>query len=464
MPIRRRAGAFQARPASGPRVAFVPAVIDSTQPAAASTTPIGPAGGASAPEATASASFLDALAGVLAGAASPSVLARPVAGVPLGPQDPIAPKSPAEPTSGVAPEKDVSATTAAATPDPPATDPLGDKATIASPDPLSVIASAQAAPQQPSADPIAAPGKAQSPGDVDKSKAKGTRVRARAKQPAEPGAVASAPSTPPTQVIAPTALVLPPAPLSGAAPHGDSPQGAAPADIVGARSDGHRPVATPAETADPAAKAPVSPVIPTPAHREGAAIASPPPLASVAVAAGNVAPGAPTPPAARTDPPQVPPASAASVPPAPDRSPAGQIAPVMVSLASSGAGTHRLVMRLDPPDLGRLEISIVRTPDTGTRVEITAERPTTLALLHQDAPALHQALSDAGVPVDGRSLTMQLGQSGFQSPAGYGGGNGEPGARRFAAWSGGGGALETLSDPSPFPAPREMRSALDITA
>ncbi|MGA9867356.1 MAG: flagellar hook-length control protein FliK, partial [Acetobacteraceae bacterium] len=392
----------------------------------------------------------------------------------------------AKPTSGVAAEKDVSATAAAAlslapatagegapaaaktgtpqgppdpsTPDLPAPDPPGDKAAIASPDPLSVVASAR---QQPSADPIAAPGKAPSRGDVDKSKAKGSRVRARARQQVESGAAATVPSTPPTQAIAPTALVLPPSPLSGSTPHGDSAQSATPADTVVARSDGRQSVGTSVETAEPAAKAPVSAVITTPVHEAGAAIASPPPLASVAVA-DNVAPGTPSPPASRTETPQAPVATVA-VPHAPDPSPAGQIAPVMVSLASSGTGTHRLVMRLDPPELGRLEISLVRTPDTGTRVEITAERPTTLALLHQDAPALHQALSDAGVPVDGRSLTMQLGQPGSQSPGGYGGGNGEPGARRFAAWSGGG-AVEALSDPSPFPTLREMRSALDITA
>ncbi len=427
------------------------------------------------PEATGTASFLDALAGVLTGAAPASVPASPV----LAAQNPIAPKSAAGLLSDVAAEKDMSATPAAApslapvearkaaaqgspdpsTPDPPAADPIGDKAPIASSDTLSAVASAQVAPQPPAADPAATPGKAPSRGDVDRPKAKGSRVRARPKQPVQPGAAVTPPSAPPTQAIAPIALALPPPPSDGsAAPHRD----AAPVDAVGAPSDGRRPVATLAETADPAAKTPVSAATATPVHKEGAAIASPPPLATVAVAAGNVASGTPTPPAARTQPPQAQAATPAAVPPAPDRSPAGQIAPVMVSLASSGAGTHRLVMRLEPPELGRLEISLVRTPDTGTRVEITAERPTTLALLHQDAPALHQALSDAGVPVDGRSLTMQLGQSGSQSPGGFGGGNADPGARRFTGWNSG--ASESLSDPSPFLAPREMRSVLDITA
>ncbi len=136
----------------------------------------------------------------------------------------------------------------------------------------------------------------------------------------------------------------------------------------------------------------------------------------------------------------------------------------MVSLASGGAGTHRLVMRLDPPELGRLEIRMVRAPEAGARVEVTVERPATLALLRQDEPALHRALNDAGVPPEGRSLTMQLGQFGGQDVAGQGAGGQGWGQRRSGGSGFGSGAQSGASDPQPSLIVRELRSALDITA
>jgi flagellar hook-length control protein FliK len=51
------------------------------------------------------------------------------------------------------------------------------------------------------------------------------------------------------------------------------------------------------------------------------------------------------------------------------RSPAVQVAPVMVSFASGGPGTHRLVLHLDPPELGRLEIRMTRSQEVGACVD-----------------------------------------------------------------------------------------------
>lgn len=148
---------------------------------------------------------------------------------------------------------------------------------------------------------------------------------------------------------------------------------------------------------------------------------------------------------------------------APDQSPAAQVAPAVVSLASGGAGMHRLVVRLDPPDLGRVEVRMSRGPDTGATVEVVVERPATLTLLRQDAPALHQALSDAGVPTQGRSLTMQLGHPGGQELTGQGGGGqGAWSPRRFGTSGLGSAPLRVAG--VQFLAPRALRSALDITA
>jgi flagellar hook-length control protein FliK len=167
-------------------------------------------------------------------------------------------------------------------------------------------------------------------------------------------------------------------------------------------------------------------------------------------------------------PPASPSSSPASGQPAqpPNSSPATQVAPAMVSLVSGAAGTHHLVVRLDPPDLGHVEVRMVRGPDTDAHVEVVVERPATLALLRQDAPALHQALSDAGVPVQGRSLTMQLGQPGGQQLSGQGGGGqGGWSPRRFSAPDLSPRSGSARIDGVQFPtAMRALRSALDITA
>ncbi len=159
------------------------------------------------------------------------------------------------------------------------------------------------------------------------------------------------------------------------------------------------------------------------------------------------------------------PASAPAHAPSTPATPAAQAAPVVVSLATGPTGSHQLVLHLEPPDLGQLEIHVVRAPDASTHVEITAERPATLALLHQDESALHTALNNAGVPADGRSLSMHLGQPGGQQASPQGDGQRGPYMRPFgprgpdAGSSGFDGILRALPV-----AARIARTALDITA
>lgn len=89
--------------------------------------------------------------------------------------------------------------------------------------------------------------------------------------------------------------------------------------------------------------------------------------------------------------------------PAPD-----QLGPAFLA-AASPAGPSRVVVRLDPAELGLVQVGIVRQPDGPARIELMAERPETLQLLMRDQPALHRALDLAGVPVEGRTLHFQLG-------------------------------------------------------
>ena len=142
--------------------------------------------------------------------------------------------------------------------------------------------------------------------------------------------------------------------------------------------------------------------------------------------------------------------------------PAHQVAAPLVAFASGANGNQRLTVRLDPEALGTVQVRIDRPKDGPARVEVTAERPETLALLQRDQPQLQRALDQAGVPPDGRTLVFQAapqphlasanplpdpgqGSGGGQSQAGGGrdgnggasSGNGRPGdlgGDEQAAW------------------------------
>ena len=71
-------------------------------------------------------------------------------------------------------------------------------------------------------------------------------------------------------------------------------------------------------------------------------------------------------------------------------------------------GVRRLTIRLEPVELGQLEIRIERTGDQAARVHLMVERPETLALLRRDQPALERALDQAGLAAEGREILIQL--------------------------------------------------------
>lgn len=89
-------------------------------------------------------------------------------------------------------------------------------------------------------------------------------------------------------------------------------------------------------------------------------------------------------------------------------SPAAQIAPAIVSLATTSSGTQQLTVRLDPEELGRVEIRIEQPKDGAAQVTIIADRPETLNLLLRDQPQLQHALDQAGIPAEGRAVTFHV--------------------------------------------------------
>ena len=94
----------------------------------------------------------------------------------------------------------------------------------------------------------------------------------------------------------------------------------------------------------------------------------------------------------------------------PHPTPVAQIAPALISLGHAPDGAQRLTMKLEPPDLGQVQVRIDRpTTDAPARVAITVEKAETLTLLLRDQPQLQRALDQAGVPSEGRSITFHVG-------------------------------------------------------
>jgi flagellar hook-length control protein FliK len=89
-------------------------------------------------------------------------------------------------------------------------------------------------------------------------------------------------------------------------------------------------------------------------------------------------------------------------------SPANQIAPAVMTLATSTTGTQSLTLRLQPADLGTVQIRIDRPIEAPAHVDISVSRPETLTLLLRDQAQLQHTLDQAGVPAEGRTVSFHL--------------------------------------------------------
>jgi flagellar hook-length control protein FliK len=93
--------------------------------------------------------------------------------------------------------------------------------------------------------------------------------------------------------------------------------------------------------------------------------------------------------------------------------------------ASVQSGKTRFELRLDPADLGRIDVRIDVDRNGQVTSHLTVEKPETLSMLQQDAPQLQQALNDAGLKSGNGGLQFSLrdqsssGQN-FYNPSGGG--------------------------------------------
>lgn len=100
------------------------------------------------------------------------------------------------------------------------------------------------------------------------------------------------------------------------------------------------------------------------------------------------------------------------------------------------AGNTRFQIRLDPADLGRIDVKLDLDKSGTVSAHMVVERPETLDLMMRDQRALQQALQQAGLDSSKTSLEFTLRQNPFGTGADTGqrnGGDGQPGFGPFGA-------------------------------
>lgn len=103
-----------------------------------------------------------------------------------------------------------------------------------------------------------------------------------------------------------------------------------------------------------------------------------------------------------TGPPTPPPAPSLPTPPTP-------IVALPAAIAIRALdGTNRFDIRLDPEDLGRVDVALEIDGDGNIRAAIAAEKPEALQLIVREARALEQAFDQAGFRRDDNALSFSL--------------------------------------------------------
>jgi len=98
--------------------------------------------------------------------------------------------------------------------------------------------------------------------------------------------------------------------------------------------------------------------------------------------------------------------------------------------AKSQSGSKQFDIRLDPPELGRVDVRLSIDATGKASAHLSADQPQTLTLLQKDAPALTRALRDAGLDVSQDGLNFSLRQQADNSNGNAAGSNRRGGSAR----------------------------------
>jgi flagellar hook-length control protein FliK len=253
---------------------------------------------------------------------------------------------------------------------------------------------------------------------------------------AKPAAVVKS-ATPPVQLASDTKLAVPDALVKAASPSRTS--------ATSAKSQSVQPTPD-AGTAAPAAPSAAEAPTPASATTSGPPVASKPEVRLVAEAVAKTEATKPD----ATDPTAQAP-DAANAAAAPQVQTAPRIIPAAYQAASAATvnmgqvafemarqiqdGQSRFSIRLDPPELGRVDVKMHVDASGNVNAHLTVERAETLDMFQRDKGSLERALSQAGVDTGKTNLQFSLRQNPFAGMLGggqySGGGNGS--TPRFSA-------------------------------
>ena len=91
--------------------------------------------------------------------------------------------------------------------------------------------------------------------------------------------------------------------------------------------------------------------------------------------------------------------------------------------ARAQAGSNQFDIRLDPPELGRIDVRLAVDSNGQVTSHVTVDRPETLTLLQSQQPQLERALEQAGLKTADNGLQFSLRDQSF---AGGNSGGGAP--------------------------------------
>ncbi|MFA5592498.1 MAG: flagellar hook-length control protein FliK [Micavibrio sp.] len=92
--------------------------------------------------------------------------------------------------------------------------------------------------------------------------------------------------------------------------------------------------------------------------------------------------------------------------------PATQMVMATLTKAGKSGSDNIMTLRLDPPELGSVNIRLEFGKDKTVKALISAEKPETYMMLQRDSHALERALQSAGLETGGDSLTFELSDGG----------------------------------------------------
>lgn len=101
------------------------------------------------------------------------------------------------------------------------------------------------------------------------------------------------------------------------------------------------------------------------------------------------------------------------------------------------AGADHFNIKIDPPELGRIDVKIEMTSDGQTKAHLTADRQDTLDLLQRDSKGLERALNSTGLKTNSDSLNFSLRQDNSSNRGGDSANNGSQGRSPTPTYYGG---------------------------